>query len=112
MKTYTVGNDIIPSNTGLVVYKTEYFDIIETNVDNRKTPIFYIYNNLTCLGEIKWYGAWRKFCFFPVQRQDYYTVWDTKCLKVLIDFIDAYNNEWKEKSKTLKVNTNKVGDNK
>lgn len=39
------------------------------------------------LGYIKWYGAWRKYVFFP----DKNTLWDNNCLNMIIRFLDKIN---------------------
>ena len=44
-----------------------------------------------CIGEIRWYASWRKFCFYPYDD----TVWDTKCLNSVIEYIDNINEEYK-----------------
>jgi hypothetical protein len=43
-----------------------------------KTPRYLVRNKSqdAILGIIKWYGAWRQFCFFPQPE----TVWSTGCL--------------------------------
>lgn len=35
------------------------------------------------IGEIKWYGPWRKYCFFPKPN----CVFETDCLKDIISFL-------------------------
>ena len=66
----------------------KYFRIYEERKENRKTSIYKIYNHdipeRTYLGEVRWNGAWRKYCFYPAID----TLWDTSCLKVVVDFID------------------------
>lgn len=59
------------------------FELIENNSDGTST--FAIYNNVTgeCIGTIQWYDEWRKYCFYP----DDGTVWETECLKEVIDYI-------------------------
>ena len=76
------------------IYKGDYFFITKINEANRKTPIYYIFEyNANCIGEIKWYSPWRKFCFYP----DKDTVWDNKCLnEVLLKLIDI-NQKYKLK---------------
>jgi hypothetical protein len=73
--------------------ENKYFSISQKYLANRKTPIYEIYSKLsnTLIGEIKWYGAWRQFCFFPVEN----TVWDTKCLTSLTNYIQAINCKYK-----------------
>ncbi len=77
----------------------DYFVILEKpKVVSRKTSIYEIYekNTTGCLlGEIKWYGAWRKFCFFPNEK----TIWDTKCLTKITEFLDKTNKEYREEMK-------------
>ena len=76
------------------IYKGDYFFITKIDVVNRKTPIYYIFEfNTNCIGEIKWYAPWRKFCFFP----DKDTVWDSKCLTDVLNQLDKINIEYKEK---------------
>jgi hypothetical protein len=35
------------------------------------------------LGEIRWWGAWRKYVFAPANK----TIWDNKCMQEVQDFI-------------------------
>jgi len=51
--------------------------------------------NRSIIGTIKWYGAWRKYCFFPKDK----TVWEEDCLRDIANFIE---NE----TKTYKGNKN------
>ena len=75
-------------------YVGNYFFIIKIPYADRKTPIYYIFeHNTNCIGEIKWYAPWRKFCFYP----DKDTVWDSKCLTDLLEQLDKINLEYKEK---------------
>ena len=79
-----------------IVEQNDYFRIVKETLENRKTPIYHIETlGGLYLGEIKWYGAWRKFCFFPNKE----TIWDNKCLKLVIDFLDRINKEWRESKK-------------
>lgn len=95
LKNEPVGNKYqIEVISNWIVKQNEYFRIIKENLANRKTPIYHIETlNGIPLGEIKWYGAWRKFCFFPYEE----TVWDMKCLTDIIKFLDKTNKEWREK---------------
>jgi len=43
------------------------------------------------LGEIKWYGSWRQYSFYP--NGD--TIWNTDCLKDIQDFIQQLMDERK-----------------
>lgn len=81
------------------IYEGTFLLIYKKEVEGRKTPILEIINwDDINLGEIKWYPAWRKFCFYP--NKD--TVWDNKCLVELINFLNKYNKEWKENVKNIK----------
>ena len=73
-----------------IVYNGKYFFISEEKYINRKTPIYVIYDkNSVCIGKIKWYGAWRKFCFFPEGN----TIWGSICLEEVIALVCQYNKE-------------------
>jgi len=77
-----------------IVYKNKYFCITKVIQYKRKTPIYYIWTfNNVCIGEIKWYAPWRKFCFHPYDE----TVWSNDCLLCVIDFITTINNEYYNK---------------
>jgi len=39
------------------------------------------------LGEIKWYGAWRQYCYFPTIQ----AVYSAGCLNDISDFIEQLN---------------------
>lgn len=45
------------------------------------------------LGEIRWYASWRKYTFMPEPN----TVYETKCLSDIIEFIDYLMNERKKR---------------
>ena len=76
------------------VYSGEYFFITKIVEVKRKTPIYYVFEyNTNCIGEIKWYGPWRKFCFYP----DKDTIWDSKCLMQIVEQLDIINLKYKEK---------------
>jgi hypothetical protein len=55
-----------------------------------KTDTFNIQsvNGNSVLGTIKWYSHWRRYCFFPTE----YTIFDSKCLKEITEFIDEQMN--------------------
>lgn len=37
------------------------------------------------LGAIQWFGAWRKYAFYPAPQ----TVFETRCMRDIIEFIDS-----------------------
>lgn len=80
-------NDLVSEQ---IIYEGKYFCIYKEIYTNRKTPIYTIYDkNTICIGKIKWYGAWRKFCFFPEGN----TIWDSICLEEVIALLCQYNKE-------------------
>lgn len=44
-------------------------------------------DELYTLGEIKWYGHWRGYAFFPEQYTE--TMYEQKCLRTIADFLEA-----------------------
>lgn len=83
-----------------IVEQNEYFLILKKPLEpNRKTNEYEIYNINTknLLGIVKWYGAWRKFCFFPSAE----TIWDDKCLSVLNSFIINLNKDYRKEKKNV-----------
>ena len=75
--------------------KTEYDYIrFDLSRDTGKTTIWYIFNKRSnnFLGEIKWYGPWRSYCFCPIS----HTVFNKGCMTDIIDFIDQLHKERKE----------------
>lgn len=75
-------------------YAGKYFFITKTLLSKRKTPIYYIFTyEAICIGEVKWFPAWRKFCLYPYKD----TVWDSNCLKDAVDFIEDANKKYKSK---------------
>lgn len=69
------------------VYETQYLRFYRYHPQSRKTPIFYIRpvkDDFTLLGAVKWYGPFRKYAFYPEDG----TVYDTKCLEDIINFIN------------------------
>lgn len=73
----------------------KYLNAYIEEIEGRKTPIYYIYSKLdetVLLAEIKWYAPWRKYCFFPEDD----IVFDNKCLKEILDFINFLNEKHKK----------------
>lgn len=62
---------------------TKYIRMIETLSRDRVTVVYGIYamRSGTCLGEIKWYGAWRQYTFWPHLG----TIWNPDCLREVAD---------------------------
>lgn len=49
----------------------------------------------TILGDVRWYAPWRKYIFAPNGTAA--PIFDSECLKEIIDFLDAANEEHKNK---------------
>jgi hypothetical protein len=49
------------------------------------------------LGEVKWYPAWRHYCFFPTTEME--TVHSDRCLISIGEFIEGLNERHEEGSK-------------
>jgi len=59
-------------------YDFEYFLVTSYSVSKRKTRIYTLHNRKTDdhLGDVKWNGQWRQFCFYPCGK----TIWSKGCL--------------------------------
>jgi len=76
--------------------KTEYKYIrMDQCCDTGKTTVWNVNSTSTetCLGTIAWYGAWRKYCFFPYHS----TVFHDGCLQDICHFIGQLMAERKAK---------------
>lgn len=71
----------------------KYLTIQQTGTSQSgKTKVFQVRGiNQRLLGEIKWYVAWRKYCFFPC----YVTIFDSNCLTEILAFL-VIENETKK----------------
>jgi hypothetical protein len=60
----------------------------------KKTQVWHVYskNHGTVLGEIKWFGRWRQYTFFPAAE----TVWNPECLRDVCDFIKNLMDDWRK----------------
>jgi hypothetical protein len=60
--------------------------------ESGKTQRWLVANfNGTILADIKWHGAWRKYCFFPWKEKE--TLYDAACLREIADFCEARTKE-------------------
>lgn len=75
------------------VYSSNYFSIVEQQ-SKPKTKVFSVIDNHnTRIAYIQWYAPWRKYCLFPIGN----TVWDSKCLFEINNFMDIINKKHKNK---------------
>ncbi len=63
---------------------TEYirFVLVRETDKTKVYDVVSIKHNVS-LGEIRWYGAWRQYAFFPLSD----TVWNYECLEKILDFL-------------------------
>lgn len=68
--------------------KFEYIHFVKV-AEKPKTVVYEVRSNRSeeVLGEVKWYGPWRQYCFHPAL--DKLTVWNAGCLRDLIAFIES-----------------------
>ncbi|MBD3264447.1 MAG: hypothetical protein GF375_05020 [Candidatus Omnitrophica bacterium] len=77
-------------------FKHIYIDEVAVS-DSGKTSLFAVMNKSGNypLAEIKWYGPWRQYCFFPLDG----TVWNNSCLRDVLGFINRLMRERKNERK-------------
>jgi len=70
-----------------VILRSKYLEFRLVPVDNgpAKTDIWEVLNKNSevRLGQIRWYGAWRQYCYFPRRE----TVMSSECLDDITTFI-------------------------
>jgi len=81
------------------------FDIVQ---ETAKTKVIFIINinHDEVIGEIKWYSAWRQYCFLP----NHSTVWNIDCLNAVNLVIIELMNDRKPKGKVIGVVANSTKD--
>jgi hypothetical protein len=63
---------------------------IKLTLEGTKTNIYGVFSHDNdIIGKIKWFGNFRKYAFFPSDG----TVFDSKCLLDIIDFLNAIMEE-------------------
>ena len=64
---------------------TPYIEFIKCG-EKPKTNGYAVYNkeHAVVIARIKWYGPWRKYCFFPVAE----TIFSSDCIKDIYTFMD------------------------
>lgn len=70
---------------------SEYLNFEEDDHYGGKTKKIIVVSkkHLNILGEIKWYGAWRQYCFYP----DGETIWNKQCLNDIVYYIKTLMDE-------------------
>jgi hypothetical protein len=72
--------------------KTEYEYLSFVRIESiGKTEKFMCLNKKSAnqLGEVKWYGAWRQYCYFPLVQ----AVYSKGCLNDIADFLTQLNKK-------------------
>lgn len=69
------------------------FELLQRPAD-RKTDVWYVapLSGGSVLGSVKFYGAWRKYVFFPREE----TLYDANCLRAIADFCERQTVALKE----------------
>ncbi len=66
---------------------SKWIQFVKDESSKNKTGVYWVMTkdpSPTHLGTIKWFGAWRKYAFFPAN----YTIYETQCLKDIIIFLE------------------------
>lgn len=58
----------------------------------KKTLTWGVLSGNVCLGLVKWYAQWRKYCFFPYHG----SLYDPSCLRDIADFCELQTRSHKE----------------
>ncbi len=77
-------------------FKTEYQFLVFTQLPSTgKTEIWQCWNkhHSVLLGTVKWYGAWRQYCYFT--RDDTEVVYSIGCMNDICHFINQLKNRRK-----------------
>ena len=77
--------------------ESNYLIFEKHTIPNHKLPIYTVKNKQSnCkLGTIKFYGAWRKFVFEPVEN----VIFDASCLNDIITFLNNKTTDWRNSLK-------------
>lgn len=77
--------------------KQKYLTFIKAEqVPNKKTSFWFVQNARTSakLGTVAWYSQWRRYVFSSTN--GVHTIFDSKCLQEIADFLDEQTNIQKE----------------
>lgn len=76
-------------NTGVAMGEHIQIGLSSTSASG-KTKIFLVNSTEdgSFLGEIRWFGRWRKYCFFPADS----AVFEQVCMRDISDFIESETN--------------------
>ena len=73
---------------------TKWLTFGKLDMPGRKTEVWQVISvHGVFLGDIKWFGRWRQYAFFPVNE----TIFNKECLKDIYTFVTNLMNEHKGK---------------
>jgi hypothetical protein len=77
-----------------IIRETEYLRFIDKE-SKQITKIIGVINihHDEEIGEIKWFGKWRQYCFYPSDN----TIWNKGCLEEVLEVIKELMDERKKK---------------
>lgn len=83
----------------------EFVEIADAKLKTKRFQVFTKGHELTAgkatfLGEIKWYGGWRRYCLFPSVN----TLWDSICLGEIKRFLEKLMSDRARLKRELKNN--------
>lgn len=80
--------------------KKQYLRFEEAGAsDTGKTKVWNVIgSDQNVAGQIKWFGRWRGYAFFPTSD----TVFEQRCMRTIADFIEARNGEHREERRSAK----------
>lgn len=69
--------------------------VLQARPLDRKTDTWYVApkEGGSTLGAVKFYGAWRKYCFFPSPN----TIFEQDCLRDIATFCEGQTQLWRQK---------------
>ena len=73
-----------PKGDGEQMTESKYVDFDELIWGGKTTKAYVRTKDETVIGIVKWYPAWRRYCFFP----DSETLYDSQCMKDISAYID------------------------
>jgi len=97
----TIRDPSIPPHTD-VTYPYIHFEFLPKKKPTAKTTAWSCRNTSsgTEMGQVRWYGPWRQYCFFPVPN----TVYSEGCLSDITDFLEQLKTARRKTSGALDYN--------
>lgn len=79
----------------MMMIEGKWVKFMKVNMPGRKTGVWSVLTktDICTLGEVRWFGAWRRYVFFPVPE----TIYDSDCLHDIADFMAEQMRQWRKK---------------